>query len=257
MIMNQKLLRYPIELFIFGFSYLSLIPPSAVAASITFDTNVVTGEFHNVSDTNDINENTIPEGFNNFFNDNFFLLGAKATDSNISSGYTTTNPVYVEPPLSSDISSDITFSSTEVANNMVIKFDWIFQGNSDGIINTSIGDIELDRFTVALVNTEDLDTNLAVFTTNQYGSAIEQSLYINSNTLSALETYTVKASLIESTDLVSVVPLIDSSSAVGIGNFNIETVPFDFSPSTGLLIVGGFWGLVKFRKCKDCKNHLN
>ena len=44
----------------------------------------------------------------------------------------------------------------------------------------------------------------------------------------------------------------DRSSALLVDNFDMREVPFEFSPSTGLLLIASFWGINYFRRRQSC-----
>lgn len=211
----------------FCFCFYNILPAKAV--NVTFDSNLFTGEVHdNVSSSININTQTGANGFSNFFDSNFLLLGANPNDNNI--------------PSDSFRFGTSTATSTSIdivgGQNYKLKFDWAFQGNSTG----NLLNLDLDEFTLSFVGIgSNSDINIDLLTTNEYGSERNKTYTISGNSLLS-GSYNVVANLTEGADLTS------HSSAAGLDNFTIEQVPFEFSPTQGLLIVGGFWLFSSLRK---------
>jgi hypothetical protein len=213
----------------------------------------------NINADSTINQTVTPEGFGSFFaeEDNpFLLLGA-------SSG--TTIPLDDHGVgVSIATSENIVILEENANKDLVLNFDWIFQGNSEG----TLGLID-DTFSVALVgagtdllgNTVNVETDLLV--TNEYGSKRGEELAISGGLNTG--TYNIVISLTEPSidplDPIDPLPLLSSdvplaagpsdNSAAGIDNLSVSSVPFEFSPTTGLFIVGGFWGLLRWQKRKN------
>lgn len=244
------------------------VPVPAKAFSINLNTFTDTSPEASVSRVNSqvdadstINQTATPNGFGGFFEaqDNpYLLLGANSG---------TTIPLDDHTVGVSIATSENILIVEENANkDLVLKFDWIFQGTSEG----TLGIID-DTFSVALVgagtdllgNTVNVDTDLLV--TNQYGSKRGEELEISGGLNTG--TYNIVISLIEpsldpllSTDVAVArdVPLaagINDNSAAGIDNMSVgSSVPFEFTPTTGLFIASGIYGLLRFQKRK--KNRI-
>lgn len=308
---------------------LLLINKAAEAVSITFDTNLSTGEpdllnlqfdsdvevgevHSNVSSSDAINggdevftENGGTSKFNNFFDSNFLLLGAKPTDLDI---FSDSHKVGVSTALSNQVS----LSSADIQKNLFLEFDWSFQGNASEsltALNTvTLGSelFDLDTFKISMVKVSNgVSVDLFERLDASYGSNRSERLNINnlladSGLTDFLEVgdYTINVTLVETVNDVSVpttlvsspvtlsvnseeivgpipetdvvtasAPVItqavtggDTSSAAGIGNMTLSAeVPFEFSPSQGIFLVAGFWGLsfyIKRRKKEIANQQL-
>ena len=212
--------------------FISQIP--AQALNISFDTDtLIEAEIA----TPDISINTTdkPDGFatdgDRFFDDNFILLGAESEDATVDSNLLFSNIN------SSAVTESFDLFSENPDSPIVIKFDWIFQGNGSGLLG-----IEPDNFTITLVNADTSNTALDLILATDYDSG-SVSTVIKPGNLTA-GNYTLAANLFEAGSLA----LGEENSAAGIGNLSVAAVPFEFSPSLGIFLVSGFFSLSYFRK---------
>lgn len=225
--------------------------------------------FNNVSSTATINETSIDEGgFGNFFQDSSFLLLGAEPDRTIFDDNHTVG-------ISTVLSNDIEILADNADRDLDINLDWTFQGNSDGTLSgTNLDD--LDTFSLAIVGADTLSqqnlasVNTDLFATTEYQEQRDYTITIPGGLSTG--TYNIVATVVEpSLDISS--PSNDSvftedtplaagpndNSAAGIGDMNItlssdvnsSSVPFEFSPTTGLFIVGSIWGLLRFQKRKN------
>jgi hypothetical protein len=199
------------------------------------------GQVNTVPGTNGIDNNvTASRGFSNFFeNNDFLLLGAQTTKSSILfDGNLDDNSVARSAVFSLD--------RANFQNGIDIKFNWAFNGNSTGNLS------DLDNFSIGLFKS-DLSNSATVFQRNapgQYGSG-SQALSLsraNFNTSPTPGRYFLQIALQENAGNTR-------SSAAGFNNISIVSdstpvaaVPFEFSPSQGLLAIGGFWSISAFIK---------
>lgn len=214
----------------------------ARAVDVSFDSSNFTqvlGEVHkNTSPASNINvlapSNGFGTGTKGFFDSQFLLLGAKPSDSNIPSDS-------LKFGASTTLSDSFTISADDASQDIIVKFDWAFQGNATGFLN------DLDTFAIVFSGIGSLNgVQVEVFNrlSSQYGSNKQESVTIGAGLLQAGD-YKMGIKLVEFADLNG------QSSAAGIDNVTINSVPFEFSPATGLLLVGGFWSfsyLLKHKK---------
>jgi hypothetical protein len=233
------------------------------AQAFSLDLTASVGEVDtNINASSTINQTGTPNGFGNFFqsqNDPFTVLGS-SPNSTIPSG--NNNSILT----STAVSNQITISSANAGKPLFLNFDWSFQGNSLGVEG-----IRLDTFTVSLVSvgvdgSGNPNFSSDLFITNQYQEKRGESLSISGGLVAG--NYKVKISVIEptviSTEFITQNNLTLTSlqianyqaalaldnSAAGIDNLDISAVPFEFSPTLGVLIVGSFWGLLSWKKQK-------
>lgn len=239
------------------------IPAPAKAFSVTLDTFTSTGNTltsrvdDNVNFSATINTTSTPNGFGNFFaeQDDPFLLLGDASNQTISDDDLTVG-------VSLATSESIEISSENANQDLVLNFDWIFQGDSTGIAG-----INVDTFSVTLIGggidalgNPNVNTDLLV--ENQYGKNRGESLSLPRNL--PIGTYNIQFSVIEptvvdpniliGTNLTNTEAsfiLANDNSAAGIDNLSVSSVPFEFTPTTGLLIVGSIWGLLRWQKRKN------
>jgi hypothetical protein len=218
----------------------------AQALSITLGSTNFTGTEgtvdNNTSTASNINVSAPNNGFGNgttgFFSTNFLLLGALGSDSSI--------------PLdsrrggnSTAVSSTFYIDPSQLASDLTISFQWAFRGNSLG------GSGDNDNFNVFLLTPDFQQIELLArqVSSSGYGSNLTQSATVALNLLTAGD-YFIGITLNENSDF------FNRSSAAGFNNFVItadelppgDPVPFDFSATPGLLILGGMFGISYLRK---------
>lgn len=237
---------------LFSFSLSINLP--AGAFTVTLDTDASVGQvYDDVNADSIINTTNAPDGFgnydgssDNFFepaNDSFILLGSEP-DEAIS---VNSNPPLLETNIA--VFNGIEITTENQSKDLSIEFDWIFQGNQQ-----EVAGFNLDIFTVALVGTgTDLlggtvDVDLELLATNQYDYDRDYSYTVDGGLL--VGSYTLQASVIESIDLPLTNLLSVDNSAAGLDNISVTAIPFEFSPTFGLLIVVSLWGLSRFWKHK-------
>jgi hypothetical protein len=223
------------------------------AQALTGSLNLAPGDFtnntsiasnsiidNNASATATIDETDTPEGFGNAFSSTFLLLGANVNDSIPTDSQTTDN--------SSAISEEFLISDTNISNGFLnIKFNWAFQGDATG------EDVNQDNFNIYLIDSAQLNgTAASILSINSpggYGSDTED-LDVNISALTA-GNYRLRIDLNENTG--------PTSSAAGFNNISVSevaAVPFEFSPTQGLLMVGAFFGLSSYLKHRKTASKL-
>lgn len=252
------------------------VPIPAKAFNVNLDTFTprtnILGEpsevFNNVTSTATIDETPIDEGgFGNFFQDSPFLLLGANPNRNIFDDEHTVG-------ISAVLSNDIEILAENADRDLDINLDWTFRGNSDGILSgTNLDD--LDTFSLAVVGVNvgsqenPLNVNRELLLTTEYQEQRDYTITIPGGLSTG--TYNIVATVVEpSLDIP--IPLLSNdsvftedtplaagpndNSAAGIGDMNVtlssdtnsSSVPFEFSPTTGLFIVGSIWGLLRFQK---------
>lgn len=249
----------------------------AKAFNVTLDTFTpvinVTGDpsevYGNTDDTATINQTSIENGgFGNFFQDSsFLLLGAEPTNNILNDNHTV--------GISAAVSNDIEILAENANQDLEINLDWTFQGNSDGITGITNVD-DLDTFSLAFAGVDALSqqnlatVNTELLVTTDYQEQRDYTITVPGGLSTG--TYNIVATVVEPsldipllrTDRVfNDAPLAagpNDNSAAGIGDMNMtlssdvvdgSSVPFEFSPTTGLLMIGGFWGLKCLQKRKN------
>ena len=228
--------------------------------------------FNNIPSTAFIDETPIDEGgFGNFFQDSPFLLLGADPDSTIFENDHTVG-------ISTVLSNDIEILADNADRDLDINLDWTFQGNSDGILSgTNLDD--LDTFSLAVVGANlsspenPISVNRELLLTTEYQEQRDYTITIPGGLSTG--TYNIVATVVEPSIDIQDIPLLSNdsvftedtplaagpndNSAAGIGDMNITlssdatgaSVPFEFSPTTGLLIVGSIWGILRFQKRKN------
>jgi hypothetical protein len=251
---NRKLYS-KVALFLLGVSPLvwNANPASAISTNVTIDNTSFAISpsigVNNAPHNSAIENNSISTiagapnfggGFGDKFasttGDTFLLLGASNTAKNINQG-TTTNTANNGNRFDSNVNVDARYQSfsvdaDDVQDGLNFSFDWAFRGTT-----TDFG----DRFVIGFVPTgenagsEDFKTILSQV---NYGDGT----FSGNASLTGLTpgNYDLLISLSEATTI--------GNSAVGFDNFAIAdvpsstTVPFEFSPTMGLLLVGSVFG---------------
>ena len=216
-----------------------------------------------------INTSLEPDGFkesassSGFFVDNseFLLLGVAESDSTDTDSTISTDSFrYLA---SQALSPVFTLTTEDTQKNLLVEFDWAFQGNSEGDTSS----LDRDVFGVAFSVSGDPSNEAAQLllrdtsTTEGYESQKDYSKVIESGILQSGTDYRMVINLTEGADVgtspqcpLTSCPEYGRSSAVGIDNVTISTieeVPFNFTSSQGLLILMGFSGFnYLFKKSK-------
>lgn len=219
-------------------------PAGAVIANLSpsnFSLSAETpgGEVNAVGASNAINQASPTNGFGTVFDEDFLLLGAITTASDIHddgliSGNSTAN------------SSNFSLTGTDLAAGITVDFEWAFNGNSVG---TPFED--QDKFSILLKNfgvpTESAFV-LGKAAAGDYGSGTE-SVNVNTSGLSA-GNYFLQITLDENSGNLN-------SSAAGFNQIAVSTsVPFEFSPSVGLIMMGGIFVYSRYAKSRKVKQEL-
>jgi hypothetical protein len=183
-------------------------------------------------------------GFGNQFNttgDTFLLLGATNTDKRINEG-TTTSGTNDGNRLQNNTNVTATFASftvdaDDLSQGLAFSFDYAFRGV------TTTG---FDSFAIGIAPTGEgpSSPDFVLFTGN---STYSSGTYSNTVDFTDLGLspgqYDFIVTLTEATTT--------GNSAVGFDNFVLtDVVPFDFSPSLGLLLVGVFGGASYLKRKK-------
>ncbi|GAB4241879.1 MAG: hypothetical protein Kow0049_30890 [Stanieria sp.] len=229
---TSKIILQTSGLFALAASSLLLVEMPAHAINLSLDSSAFTVQLgigsNAVPVTSTINTGNFSNGsgFENHFSQDFLLLGALADDSTIPTDS-------LDFGNSRAVSTQFTLSSQDVSEDLNINFKWAFNGNATG----AAGD--QDNFTLSIVG----PTNQTFFTKTLpggYGKDTSTAT-ISANTLTA-GNYRLRINVNENDDFDL------HSSAAGFDDIQLASVPFEFSPSQGLLLVGGFWGLSNFIK---------
>ena len=203
------------------------------------------GQANAVGASNAINQAIGPNGFSNIsagdvFSSDFLLLGATTSATDILSDGVNSNNSSAE-------STIFPISATDVSDGIVINFKWAFNGNATGGFSDS------DTYFVRLQN-DDVASQFvdAIGKTapGEYGSGTE-SVNINTTGLTA-GNYYLQITLNENVN--------SNSSAAGFNQITLEnpsvSVPFEFSPSLGLMIMGGIFITTRYAKSRKAKQDL-
>ncbi|MDJ0898837.1 MAG: hypothetical protein QNJ55_08490 [Xenococcus sp. MO_188.B8] len=172
------------------------------------------------------------EGFDNYFNSTYLLLGADNGDTNIS-----------DSPASGDsvafTGNTFEISSTDATNGVTFAFDWAFQGTESGV---------QDEFFISFINTT-LTQSFDVFNKESpgYGEGTE-SLFLTNLTPGD---YELEITLNEAGGRND-----DGNTAAGFDNITVSSVPFEFSPSVGLIMMGGIFAFSRYAKSRKVKQEL-
>ncbi|AFZ37588.1 hypothetical protein Sta7437_4111 [Stanieria cyanosphaera PCC 7437] len=167
------------------------------------------------------------------------------------------NPVLRRTPKEgSAIYQDITIGNDGDPIDFFIKFNWDFLtndgagdlGNKDyGFISitSSSGYEQVFVLEDSTGNIPTLDSNDTDFATNTDPYAA----YTSSNLTLTPGTYRVGFGVID-------VDGVSNSSALLVDNFNVQQVPFEFSPTLGLFIIGGLFGCGRLRSRFQSNNSI-
>jgi hypothetical protein len=215
----------------------------------TTDFTITTGKgTNNASSTININTNSPSNGFGSFFTSNFLLLGADPQASNFENrGITGSNSVndgFIGGNTSAESTSFTLDNATlAVDAGLKVEFDWAFQG--DATAGTDNFDIKLIRGIEGDENYLAVDNLFLRNAPSGYGSGRGEFTITSSNLTSTGFTVgdEVRLQIALNENLGN-----SKSSAAGYDNISATTVPFEFSPTTGLLMVGGFFGLTYLKK---------
>jgi hypothetical protein len=220
-------------------SFALLTGQAAQALDLNLDTSGFTkvggsGVFNNNAPVNGtINTTSTPNGFGNLFDSPYLLLGA---DSN----QTATNGNNADE--NTTVISNETFALS--SNDYVaFKFDWAFQGNSTQAAT--------DNFILRIVP-QGTGAIRTIFQTNaptEFGVRKGQPVNFAPGSITS-GNYKLAIVLNE--------PALDGfNSAAGFDNISVTAVPFEFSPTQGLLAIGGLWGISAFLKRRKAAAMLN
>jgi hypothetical protein len=201
--------------------------------------------------TNGIDNATGNAGFDNFFvSDDFLLLGANSTDTNI-----TTDSRRSGNSVATSIPLHLNSSDLNPANGLRVNFNWVFDGNSLGNVN------DKDNFNITLTK-NDFSTTATIFDRTVdpsdslpgYGSGSESVFLTSADFSSPVNAtpgdYILQIALNENANLIK-------SSAAGFNQISVAAVPFEFSPTQGLLAIGGLWGISTYLKRKKAVARLS
>ncbi|GAB4534779.1 MAG: hypothetical protein Tsb0014_21210 [Pleurocapsa sp.] len=230
--MNHKFCTN-IALALLGFSPIlwNSSPAHAVTGSLSIDntdfTVIQNFGVNNAPGDSTIDNTAISDGFGDQFSDTggntFLLLGASDPTSTINGG---TNAGQED---GNSVATSTTFEITQdnIDNGLDVSFDWAFQGNGSAF----------DEFVVAITNSSFTEFK-ELINQDSYGSGtVDQSFDISS--LSTGTDYMLYVAVNEANNF--------GNSAAGFDNISVAPtppvgVPFEFSPTLGLLIMGGLFG---------------
>ena len=187
------------------------------------------------------NTATTSNGFGDHFSDadsnTFLLLGASDPNSTINAG---TNNAQ-EGANSLALSTNFEIDETNRTNGLDVSFDWAFQGTND----------IFDEFVVAIANS-DFSEFQTLIEQDTYGSGtVNQSFDVSG--LAAGTDYSLYVAVNEADNF--------GNSAAGFDNITVAPtsvgVPFEFSPSLGLLMMGGLFGGHAYLKRRRSAANVN
>ncbi len=202
------------------------------------------GQANAVSGNNAIDDASFgtKDGFGDVFSTDFLLLGATNSATTITSDG-------VEGNNSTAESITFALTDTELSGTIDVDFTWAFNGNSLGI-----GGFDQDNFSITFRKVGDLSATKLVLSkaaTAGYGTDTE-SVSIDATGLTAGD-YFLQITLNENS-------ATGTSSAAGFNQIIVTPnpapdpdptpVPFEASPTLGLLMVGGIYGVNRLRKSK-------
>ncbi len=202
---------------------------TAQAAVFSFtpaDISVNTGTGTSTAGTSTlINTSTGVDGYNNFFTTQFSTLGGTASR-------TITNPLSIETgTTSADTSANrsaLAITAGEVGLAHKISFNWAFKGSATAA----------DTVTVSIVDSVSTVYFSQVFATapGGYGNGLSTGTgVVYASGIAAGIDYYVQFDLNEQSG--------NGNSAFAFNNLTVETgVPFEFTPSLGIVSVAGVWG---------------
>jgi hypothetical protein len=217
-----------------------LTASSAYSFGLVYDIN----QFNNVQGLVGVATNAAPintatfaggNGYGGLFTQNFLLLGATPTDTNIpTDSLRNNNSVATSQQL-------ITLTAADIINGVGLSFRFGYNGNSTGVVGLS----DNDNFAIALINITGgangvgnfITRNAPIYSTNTAISTILTPV-INLQP----GTYRLRITVNENADDS------DNSTAAGFNNIEIAPVPFEFSPVIGVGLLGLAWGANKLRK---------
>ena len=201
------------------------------------------GEADDVVGNHPIDEATAPDGFGGAFTNDFLLLGSPTTATTIrGDGFNDSN--------SGAQSSLFSITSDDITDGIVVNFNWAFNGDSPGFAG-----LDQDNFSISLIKSDSsaFASVLTSAATAGYGSGSE-SVTINTGTLTAGD-YRLQINLNENSS-----GLGTFSTAAGFNQITLEnpsvSVPFEFSPSLGLIIMGGIFVTTHYAKSRKAKQDL-
>lgn len=222
-------------------------PAKAITNLAPGDFNSILGEVDTAAANNLIDQASFvsDDGFGDVFSTDFLLIGAATSDTTIPTDSLNDNNSLAR-------SINFTLDADDVSGTIDIDFKWAFNGNSAGLAG-----LDQDNFSISLVKS-DLSASALVLSkaaTAGYGSGTE-SITIDSgaNSLTAGD-YFLQIVLNENSGN-------STSSAAGFNQITLTPdpepdpdpdptpVPFETSPTLGLLMIGGIYGVNRLRKSK-------
>ena len=170
--------------------------------------------------------------FGGIFTSDYLLLGAEDIDGSIAAS--------VERGTSTAITtSSKSFGISSVTDDITLEFDWAFQGDNS---------VE-DEFEIGIIGPEGFKSFLLKDT---FGSAQGESITMNGF---APGTYQLAIQHSENGGLNTF------NTAAGFDNVSADgvtpvSVPFEFSPSLGLIMMGGIFATTRYAKSRKAKQEL-
>ncbi len=175
--------------------------------------------------TGTLNTTSLSDGFSNFFpitpfstEINFGRLGGQ-DNTVISSGFN-------NQTTSAQTTNLLTLAAPEASAPLYVKFAYIFAGSNPGNASNLL-------FQALDLSGGGSGTTYSFFSGTTLGSVPFSEFLIPANTFTAGDQIAISLSLQETGT---------SNTAFGFSVLQIDTVPFEFSPTLGLLAVGGLFG---------------
>jgi hypothetical protein len=200
----------------------------APASDITISTTPGTA---NASfNTGTLSTTATPNGFSGVFSSNYTVIGAtSAQNISASAGGTSARTSIAATNTGTQ---PITINATEAALKQLITFNWAFQGNAS---------TTADSVNIYLENENSTDfytfSNYKISNAGGYGSGSEVLVVPQGALTPDGSNYLVRFELVEAGGGLA------QNSAFAFNNLTVETgVPFEFTPSLGIVSVAGLWG---------------
>jgi hypothetical protein len=221
-----------------------LIPSSVYAFGLVYDVN----QFDNVQGLSGVATSAAPinnaafvggNGFANptaLFTEDFLLLGALATNTNIpTDSLKNNNSVAQSIQL-------VNLTAGDIINGIGLSFRFGYNGNSSGVANN-----DRDNFAISLINTSGAANGFGDFI------SVNAPTYSTANSISTILTSQVALQPGNYALLISVnenADVFGRSTAAGFNNIAISPIPFEFNPAVGVGLLGLACGTNMLKKAK-------
>ncbi len=216
--------------------FLAATPSHAIKISFeNTDFTTVEGTVDNdASSTGNINSVAAPNGFGGVFTSDYLLLGAEDSDANIGAS--------VDRGTSTAITTSSTlFGISSATDDITLEFDWAFQGDTSNEDEFEVGIFGPGGFhSFFLLGSRMLGSKQGESVTKSGYTPGTYQLAIQLNEAGGLNSFNTAAGF-------------DNVSADGV---TPVSVPFEFSPSLGLIMMGGLFITTRYAKSRKAKQEL-